>query len=227
MRKVLLSFMVSGILSSIFADTNSSFDKSKALYSSSEIECTTDGGYQVATHTMGEASVSNGLIYFRTLTPFPLSIYYKTPTNYRVVNRTIDLNYFTFPDTDYKFFLEVSPLLATGETFYVKGNGECYFSYFPKMDGLNNDDGEVKNDISSEIEVEDNIEEFNKKELKLFTKDEFSNLSSGWHLVGTGVAIDDMSIFGNSKESIWIFQNNTWINNIEEIKPLQGFWIKK
>ena len=70
-------------------------------------------------------------------------------------------------------------------------------------------------------------EESNEKEVKFFTKDEFNNLGSGWHLVGTGAVIDDMSVFGNSKESIWVFENNTWINNTNEIKALQGFWIKK
>ncbi len=222
MKKTLLSLLVSGFLLSGWA-----VSENLLTVVQGENVCTINNGYMVATHTMGEASVSNGLIYFRTLTPFPLSIYYKAPTNYRVVNRTIDLNSFQLPNTNYKFFLEISSVLATGEAFYVKGNGECYLAYFPKIDGLNSDGGEVENDISSEIETEDNIEEFNEKDVKLLTKDEFDNLGSGWHLIGTGVSINDISIFGESKNTIWTFENNSWINNVKEIKPLQGFWIKK
>ncbi len=64
-------------------------------------------------------------------------------------------------------------------------------------------------------------------DVKFLTKDEFDNLGSGWHLIGTGATINDISIFGESKNTIWTFENNSWIKDVREIKPLQGFWIKK
>jgi hypothetical protein len=98
--------------------------------------CTTNGGYAVASHTMGESSFSNGIVYFRTLTPYPLSLYYKVPTS-RNFERAIDLNSFQLPGTNYKFFLEISPILANGGAFYVQGQGVCYKAYFPTIDQLN------------------------------------------------------------------------------------------
>ena len=196
MKKTLLSLAVSGFLVSGWA-----VSEALLVVTKDDNTCTTNNDYMVVTHTMGESSFSNDIIYFRTLTPYTLSLYYKTPTNLNS-NEKIDLNSFQLPNTNYKFFLEISSVLATGEAFYVEGNGTCYKAYFPK--------------IGSE-----------KEDVKLLTKDEFDNLGNGWHLIGTGATINDMSIFGESKNTIWTFENNSWINNIEEIKPLQGFWIKK
>jgi hypothetical protein len=100
--------------------------------------CSTNDGKVVATHIQGESSFSNGTVYFRTLTPYPLNLYYTPPSNStsRNLERTINLNAYQLPGTNYKFFLEISPTLANGKPFYVGGNGICYMAYFPTLDEL-------------------------------------------------------------------------------------------
>ncbi len=78
------------------------------------------------------------------------------------------------------------------------------------------------------------------------SSNEISNLSTGWHLLGTSMSIDNLSIL-NSAKIVWAWDDTTqsWkayssdattmnsINNKENIQPLnsikanEGFWILK
>ena len=71
-----------------------------------------------------------------------------------------------------------------------------------------------------------------------------SSLSNGWHLLGTSLTIDNMSIF-NDAHTVWYFENNRWkvytfdmslkqaitdsvmVDTLNELKPNSGFWIMK
>ena len=65
------------------------------------------------------------------------------------------------------------------------------------------------------------------------TKDYINALGSGWHLIGSSVAVENNEIFENLKY-VWKY-NNTWMNikqnaqnsPKENIKAFDGFWIYK
>lgn|GEM_PF-4076639 len=55
----------------------------------------------------------------------------------------------------------------------------------------------------------------------------FSSLSNGWHLLGADREITTSEY--QSAEALWIYENGEWVskNDINSIKPKQGFWFKK
>ena len=73
---------------------------------------------------------------------------------------------------------------------------------------------------------------------------DISSLSNGWHLLGTSISLDNMSIF-NDAHTVWYFKDNRWqvytfdpslkqaitdstvVDTLNELKPNSGFWIMK
>ncbi len=115
--------------------TTSTSSGGNTVVNSDADACTTKNGYSVASHKVGDSSFSNGYVYFRTLTPYILKLYYKTPIS-RAADRSVNLNSYDIPDTSYKFFLEISNALATGSAFYIDNKGKCYKSYFPTEESI-------------------------------------------------------------------------------------------
>ncbi len=81
-------------------------------------------------------------------------------------------------------------------------------------------------------------------EIVEITKNTIDNLSEGWHLLGTSIIINDLSIFENA-QMVWSWNSGDWeayspqsamqsvldnkseIGKLNQIEAGKGFWIKK
>lgn len=100
-----------------------------------EYACTTSNGYVRATHKLGIPSFVDGYIYFRTETTYELSLYYKKPSE-RDLQRQVDLNSYTIPNSTDVFYLKISSVLADGSAFYVGTESSCFKGYFPELETI-------------------------------------------------------------------------------------------